>query len=160
MVLWGTNLPHCTLLLGWSKAMVSSEAPFQGTPCLAHPMAYTCKSGDSLPTQVPIFWWAPAPAPLSALFPAGSPHIQEAGPEGVYNEITQPVMHSGYLYRAMAPHKLPGVKKSKEGECEELEGAASGTPTPVPLTPQSCRLPAHLVLPGESPAVLRDREMH
>ncbi|NXW23685.1 ARAP3 protein, partial [Circaetus pectoralis] len=39
---------------------------------------------------------------------------QEQGPEGVYNEITQPVTHSGYLYRATAPHKLPGAKKSKE----------------------------------------------
>ncbi|NXW95739.1 ARAP3 protein, partial [Alopecoenas beccarii] len=52
--------------------------------------------------------------PAPSLFPAGSPHIREAGPEGVYNEITQPVMHSGYLYRATALHKLPGVKKSKE----------------------------------------------
>ncbi|NWV00166.1 ARAP3 protein, partial [Upupa epops] len=37
-----------------------------------------------------------------------------SGPEGVYNEITQPVKHSGYLYRATAPPKLPGTKKSKE----------------------------------------------
>ncbi|NXF59375.1 ARAP3 protein, partial [Ciccaba nigrolineata] len=37
-----------------------------------------------------------------------------SGPEGVYNEITQPVTHSGYLYRATAHPKLPGVKKSKE----------------------------------------------
>ncbi|NXT86350.1 ARAP3 protein, partial [Anhinga rufa] len=42
------------------------------------------------------------------------PCAQELGPEGVYNEITQPVMHSGYLYRAMAPSKLPGTKKTKE----------------------------------------------
>ncbi|NXG77515.1 ARAP3 protein, partial [Baryphthengus martii] len=42
------------------------------------------------------------------------PHRRELGPEGVYNEITQPVTHSGYLYRAMAPSKLPGAKKSKE----------------------------------------------
>ncbi|NWI63814.1 ARAP3 protein, partial [Todus mexicanus] len=42
------------------------------------------------------------------------PHTREPGPEGVYNEITQPVTHSGYLYRAMAPFKLPGAKKSKE----------------------------------------------
>ncbi|NXL01399.1 ARAP3 protein, partial [Mesembrinibis cayennensis] len=42
------------------------------------------------------------------------PRAQEPGPEGVYNEITQPVTHSGYLYRAMAPHKIPGTKKSKE----------------------------------------------
>ncbi|NXS72682.1 ARAP3 protein, partial [Pandion haliaetus] len=39
---------------------------------------------------------------------------QELGPEGVYNEIMQPVTHSGYLYRATAPPKLPGAKKSKE----------------------------------------------
>ncbi|XP_062485280.1 arf-GAP with Rho-GAP domain, ANK repeat and PH domain-containing protein 3 isoform X2 [Pezoporus occidentalis] len=45
---------------------------------------------------------------------AGTPRAQEPGPEGVYNEITQPVAHSGYLYRATAPHKLPGTKKSKE----------------------------------------------
>ncbi|NXC30561.1 ARAP3 protein, partial [Campylorhamphus procurvoides] len=45
-------------------------------------------------------WWGPC--------------TQEPGPEGVYNEITQPVAHSGYLYRAMAPTKLPGAKKSKE----------------------------------------------
>ncbi|XP_065704994.1 arf-GAP with Rho-GAP domain, ANK repeat and PH domain-containing protein 3 isoform X1 [Patagioenas fasciata] len=57
-------------------------------------------------------WWGPeSKRPRNH---SGSPHIQEAGPEGVYNEITQPVMHNGYLYRAMAPHKLPGVKKSKE----------------------------------------------
>ncbi|NXA08227.1 ARAP3 protein, partial [Sapayoa aenigma] len=42
------------------------------------------------------------------------PCAQEPGPEGVYNEITQPVTHSGYLYRATAPTKLPGAKKSKE----------------------------------------------
>uniref|UniRef100_A0A672UI72 ArfGAP with RhoGAP domain, ankyrin repeat and PH domain 3 n=1 Tax=Strigops habroptila TaxID=2489341 RepID=A0A672UI72_STRHB len=42
-----------------------------------------------------------------------------SGPESVYNEITQPVAHSGYLYRATAPHKLPGTKKSKEGKCGE-----------------------------------------
>ncbi|XP_030359977.1 arf-GAP with Rho-GAP domain, ANK repeat and PH domain-containing protein 3 isoform X2 [Strigops habroptila] len=45
---------------------------------------------------------------------SGTPHAQEPGPESVYNEITQPVAHSGYLYRATAPHKLPGTKKSKE----------------------------------------------
>lgn len=55
MVLWGTDLPHCTLFLGWGKAVGSSEAPFQGTPCLAHPLAYTCMSGVSLPTPVPTF---------------------------------------------------------------------------------------------------------
>ncbi|NXY77907.1 ARAP3 protein, partial [Glareola pratincola] len=42
------------------------------------------------------------------------PHTQEPGPEGVYNEITQPVTHSGYLYRSTASTKLPGAKKSKE----------------------------------------------
>ncbi|NWT47758.1 ARAP3 protein, partial [Chroicocephalus maculipennis] len=42
------------------------------------------------------------------------PPTQELGPEGVYNEITQPVTHSGYLYRSTAPTKLPGAKKSKE----------------------------------------------
>ncbi|NXQ13608.1 ARAP3 protein, partial [Peucedramus taeniatus] len=43
-----------------------------------------------------------------------SPHTRDPGPEGVYNEITQPVTHSGYLYRAMAPPKLPGARKSKD----------------------------------------------
>ncbi|NWR80988.1 ARAP3 protein, partial [Centropus unirufus] len=42
------------------------------------------------------------------------PRTQEPAPEGVYNEITQPVTHSGHLYRATAPHKLPSAKKSKE----------------------------------------------
>ncbi|KAF1604799.1 Arf-GAP with Rho-GAP domain, ANK repeat and PH domain-containing protein 3, partial [Eudyptes chrysolophus] len=42
------------------------------------------------------------------------PRPRELGLEGVYNEITQPVTLSGYLYRAMAPLKLPGAKKSKE----------------------------------------------
>ncbi|KFQ36657.1 Arf-GAP with Rho-GAP domain, ANK repeat and PH domain-containing protein 3, partial [Merops nubicus] len=37
-----------------------------------------------------------------------------SGPEGVYNEIMQPVTHSGYLYRVPATTKLPGAKKSKE----------------------------------------------
>ncbi|NXX56829.1 ARAP3 protein, partial [Scopus umbretta] len=45
---------------------------------------------------------------------SGSPHTREPGPEGVYNEIMQPVTHSGYLYRAIVPPKLPGAKKSKE----------------------------------------------
>ncbi|NWZ87219.1 ARAP3 protein, partial [Poecile atricapillus] len=42
------------------------------------------------------------------------PRARDPGPEGVYNEITQPVTHSGYLYRATAPPKLPGARKSKE----------------------------------------------
>ncbi|NXR41822.1 ARAP3 protein, partial [Zosterops hypoxanthus] len=42
------------------------------------------------------------------------PRTRDPGPEGVYNEITQPVTHSGYLYRATAPSKLPGARKSKE----------------------------------------------
>ncbi|KAM9531462.1 arf-GAP with Rho-GAP domain, ANK repeat and PH domain-containing protein 3 isoform 2-T3 [Guaruba guarouba] len=45
---------------------------------------------------------------------SGTPHAQEPGLEGVYNEITQPVAHSGYLHRATASHKLAGTKKSKE----------------------------------------------
>nr|XP_030139852.3 arf-GAP with Rho-GAP domain, ANK repeat and PH domain-containing protein 3 isoform X2 [Taeniopygia guttata] len=57
-------------------------------------------------------WWGPEnkrPRNLS-----GSPRARDPGPEGVYNEITQPVAHSGYLYRATAPPKLPGARKSKE----------------------------------------------
>ncbi|NXJ02955.1 ARAP3 protein, partial [Psophia crepitans] len=42
------------------------------------------------------------------------PRTRELGPEGIYNEITQPVTHSGYLYRAAAPSKVPGAKKCKE----------------------------------------------
>ncbi|NXM78163.1 ARAP3 protein, partial [Serilophus lunatus] len=60
----------------------------------------------------PDLWWgseSKRPRNLS-----GSPRAQEPGPEGVYNEITQPVTHSGYLYRATGPTKLPGAKKSKE----------------------------------------------
>ncbi|XP_054073618.1 arf-GAP with Rho-GAP domain, ANK repeat and PH domain-containing protein 3 isoform X2 [Rissa tridactyla] len=57
-------------------------------------------------------WWGPeSKRPRNH---PGSPHTQELGPEGVYNEITQPVTHSGYLYRSTAPTKLPGAKKSKE----------------------------------------------
>ncbi|NWH72856.1 ARAP3 protein, partial [Piaya cayana] len=56
----------------------------------------------------------PAADPAASPFPTGTPRTQESGPEGVYNEITQPVTHSGYLYRTTAPHKLPGTKKSKE----------------------------------------------
>ncbi|NXB18172.1 ARAP3 protein, partial [Rhagologus leucostigma] len=57
-------------------------------------------------------WWGPEskrPRNLS-----GSPRARDPGPEGVYNEITQPVAHSGFLYRAAAPPKLPGARKSKE----------------------------------------------
>ncbi|NXA92350.1 ARAP3 protein, partial [Melanocharis versteri] len=57
-------------------------------------------------------WWGPEskrPRNLS-----GSPRARDPGLEGVYNEITQPVTHSGYLYRATAPPKLPGARKSKE----------------------------------------------
>ncbi|XP_061857985.1 arf-GAP with Rho-GAP domain, ANK repeat and PH domain-containing protein 3 isoform X3 [Colius striatus] len=57
-------------------------------------------------------WWGPESKKLRNH--SGSPHTREPGLEGVYNEITQPVMHSGYLYRATAPCKLPGAKKSKE----------------------------------------------
>ncbi|NXG35507.1 ARAP3 protein, partial [Dromaius novaehollandiae] len=42
------------------------------------------------------------------------PGTGEPGPEGVYNEITQPVTHSGYLHRAPAFPKLPGTKKSRD----------------------------------------------
>ncbi|KAM8798891.1 arf-GAP with Rho-GAP domain, ANK repeat and PH domain-containing protein 3 [Eudromia elegans] len=38
----------------------------------------------------------------------------EAGPEGVYNEITQPAALSGYLHRSPALHRPPGAKKSRE----------------------------------------------
>ncbi|KAI1233985.1 Arf-GAP with Rho-GAP domain, partial [Lamprotornis superbus] len=57
-------------------------------------------------------WWGPeSKRPRNH---SGSPRAQDPGPEGVYNEITQPVTHSGYLYRATAPPKLPGARKSKE----------------------------------------------
>ncbi|NWT60787.1 ARAP3 protein, partial [Erythrocercus mccallii] len=60
----------------------------------------------------PDLWWGPEskrPRNLS-----GSPRTRDPGAEGVYNEITQPVTHCGYLYRATAPPKLPGARKSKE----------------------------------------------
>lgn len=41
-------------------------------------------------------------------------HAGVPGPEGVYNEITQPVAHSGYLHRSMAHPRLPGAKKSRD----------------------------------------------
>ncbi|XP_021266223.1 arf-GAP with Rho-GAP domain, ANK repeat and PH domain-containing protein 3 isoform X2 [Numida meleagris] len=41
-------------------------------------------------------------------------HSGVPGPEGVYNEITQPVAHSGYLHRSVAHPRLPGAKKSRE----------------------------------------------
>uniref|UniRef100_A0A8C3H0D2 ArfGAP with RhoGAP domain, ankyrin repeat and PH domain 3 n=1 Tax=Corvus moneduloides TaxID=1196302 RepID=A0A8C3H0D2_CORMO len=46
--------------------------------------------------------------------PPQSSWSEVPAPPGVYNEITQPVTHSGYLYRATAPTKLPGARKSKE----------------------------------------------
>lgn len=92
-----------------------------GTP----PYPHLHEQGLPAP-PVPMPWWVPAPTPLSTLFPTGTPRAQEPGPEGVYNEITQPVAHSGYLYRATAPHKLPGTKKTKEGKCGEHRRAARG----------------------------------
>ncbi|XP_015731455.1 arf-GAP with Rho-GAP domain, ANK repeat and PH domain-containing protein 3 isoform X1 [Coturnix japonica] len=41
-------------------------------------------------------------------------HAGVPGPEGVYNEITQPVAHSGYLHRFVAHPRLPGAKKNRE----------------------------------------------
>ncbi|KAM6251795.1 arf-GAP with Rho-GAP domain, ANK repeat and PH domain-containing protein 3 [Porphyrio hochstetteri] len=71
----------------------------------ADPTACEVASGADL-------WWGPESK--RAWNHSGSPSAQELGPEGVYNEITQPVMLSGYLYRATPPPKLPGAKKSKE----------------------------------------------
>uniref|UniRef100_A0A8C3K851 ArfGAP with RhoGAP domain, ankyrin repeat and PH domain 3 n=1 Tax=Calidris pygmaea TaxID=425635 RepID=A0A8C3K851_9CHAR len=71
-----------------------------------------CVGSPCLP--VPTFWWVPAPTSLSAPFPTGSPHTRELGPEGVYNEITQPVTHSGYLYRATAPTKAHGHTEGRD----------------------------------------------
>ncbi|XP_009688497.1 arf-GAP with Rho-GAP domain, ANK repeat and PH domain-containing protein 3 isoform X3 [Struthio camelus] len=45
---------------------------------------------------------------------SGSPSTGEPGPESVYNEITQPVTHSGYLHRALALPKLPSTRKSRD----------------------------------------------
>uniref|UniRef100_A0A8C8VN67 ArfGAP with RhoGAP domain, ankyrin repeat and PH domain 3 n=1 Tax=Pelusios castaneus TaxID=367368 RepID=A0A8C8VN67_9SAUR len=44
----------------------------------------------------------------------GSPGAWELSPEGVYNEITQPVVHSGYLCKAPALSKLSGSRKSRD----------------------------------------------
>ncbi|NXR75524.1 ARAP3 protein, partial [Pycnonotus jocosus] len=60
----------------------------------------------------PDLWWGPESKRLRNL--SGSPRTRDPGPEGVYNEITQPVTHSGFLYRATAPPRLPGARKSKE----------------------------------------------
>ncbi|KAM6289093.1 arf-GAP with Rho-GAP domain, ANK repeat and PH domain-containing protein 3-like, partial [Aegotheles albertisi] len=57
-------------------------------------------------------WWGPeSKRPRNH---SGTPHSRDLGPEGVYNEITQPVTHSGYLYRATGPPRHPSAKKSKE----------------------------------------------
>ncbi|XP_075622502.1 arf-GAP with Rho-GAP domain, ANK repeat and PH domain-containing protein 3 isoform X1 [Balearica regulorum gibbericeps] len=72
---------------------------------VADPTACEVASGADL-------WWGPeSKRPRNH---SGSPCARELGPEGVYNEITQPVTHSGYLYRATPPPKLPSAKKSKE----------------------------------------------
>ncbi|XP_067423059.1 arf-GAP with Rho-GAP domain, ANK repeat and PH domain-containing protein 3 [Emydura macquarii macquarii] len=44
----------------------------------------------------------------------GSPGTWELSLEGVYNEITQPVVHSGYLYKAPTLSKLSGLRKSRD----------------------------------------------
>lgn len=44
--------------------------------------------------------------------------MSNQNPEGVYNEITQPVAHCGYLYKAPAITKLTVTKKSREGKYE------------------------------------------
>ncbi|XP_038268783.1 arf-GAP with Rho-GAP domain, ANK repeat and PH domain-containing protein 3 isoform X3 [Dermochelys coriacea] len=44
----------------------------------------------------------------------GNHPVQEPSLEGVYNEITQPVVHSGYLYKAPALSKLSGTRKSRD----------------------------------------------
>ncbi|KFP08226.1 Arf-GAP with Rho-GAP domain, ANK repeat and PH domain-containing protein 3, partial [Calypte anna] len=64
-------------------------------------------AGDTATSEVTPgadIWWGPETKRLR----------NHSGPEGVYNEITQPVTHCGYLYRAITPHKLPSAKKSKE----------------------------------------------
>lgn len=100
-------------------------SPCSGNPMPAHPAAYTYTGGLAL---VPTVWWVPAPTPPSVLCPAGSPRTRGPGPEGVYNEITQPVTHSGFLYRATAPPRLPGARKNKEGECGQRGRAGRGCP--------------------------------
>ncbi|XP_030315200.1 arf-GAP with Rho-GAP domain, ANK repeat and PH domain-containing protein 3 isoform X1 [Calypte anna] len=72
-------------------------------------------AGDTATSEVTPgadIWWGPETKRLRNH--SGTPPLQEPGPEGVYNEITQPVTHCGYLYRAITPHKLPSAKKSKE----------------------------------------------
>nr|XP_008107206.1 PREDICTED: arf-GAP with Rho-GAP domain, ANK repeat and PH domain-containing protein 3 [Anolis carolinensis]XP_008107207.1 PREDICTED: arf-GAP with Rho-GAP domain, ANK repeat and PH domain-containing protein 3 [Anolis carolinensis]XP_016848526.1 PREDICTED: arf-GAP with Rho-GAP domain, ANK repeat and PH domain-containing protein 3 [Anolis carolinensis] len=44
----------------------------------------------------------------------GNLGVEELSPEGVYNEVTQPIAHSGYLYKAPAVTKLTVIKKSRE----------------------------------------------
>uniref|UniRef100_A0ACB8EBP5 Uncharacterized protein n=1 Tax=Sphaerodactylus townsendi TaxID=933632 RepID=A0ACB8EBP5_9SAUR len=45
---------------------------------------------------------------------SGPGGMEELNPEGVYNEVTQPVVHSGYLYKAPTMTKLAAAKKSRE----------------------------------------------
>nr|XP_013802372.1 PREDICTED: arf-GAP with Rho-GAP domain, ANK repeat and PH domain-containing protein 3 [Apteryx mantelli mantelli] len=72
---------------------------------MADPGAYEVSPGADL-------WWGPeSKRPRNH---SGSPSAGEPGPEGVYNEITQPATHSGYLHRAPALPKLPGAKKSRD----------------------------------------------
>ncbi|XP_034959304.2 arf-GAP with Rho-GAP domain, ANK repeat and PH domain-containing protein 3 isoform X1 [Zootoca vivipara] len=44
----------------------------------------------------------------------GNVSVEELSSEGVYNEITQPVAHRGYLYKATVVTKLAATKKSRE----------------------------------------------
>lgn len=155
-------MPKGTPPLGRGRVVAPSGARFLGTSM----------PGASLCLHL-LEWGCPCPwyphfggCLLTVLFLTGEP-----GPEGVYNEITQPVTHSGYLHRATAPPRLPGTRKSREGKCGvygkawgawESVGSMGecGVPTPPPLTPPSHRLPARLVLTGEISALLRDGEMH
>ncbi|XP_053106226.1 arf-GAP with Rho-GAP domain, ANK repeat and PH domain-containing protein 3 isoform X2 [Hemicordylus capensis] len=45
---------------------------------------------------------------------SGNLSVAVLSPEGVYNEITQPVVHCGYMYKAPAMTKLTVTKKSRE----------------------------------------------
>ncbi|XP_066480097.1 arf-GAP with Rho-GAP domain, ANK repeat and PH domain-containing protein 3 isoform X2 [Tiliqua scincoides] len=57
--------------------------------------------------------WCNTASDQQARYP-GSLGVSDQNPEGIYNEITQPVAHCGYLYKAPAMTKLTVTKKSRE----------------------------------------------
>lgn len=87
----------------------------------------------------------------------GSLGVEELSPEGVYNEVTQPVVHCGYLYKAPAMTKLAVTKKSREGKYEGGAGPTTScgrTGLGSDKWSLPCRISESVVLPGEVSSVL------